>query len=286
MRTIVCLAAILALAQAVSAQPDPLAGDWRGTLKPAQGIASPIVITISKKGDAYGGFTSGLNESGEVALDRVVLTGDHLAVQATAESKLGQVVLAGDLVLAGNTLKGPATLSVGGQRFDVQIDLQRRPRATIPQRQIEQRAGYFVGRWKVDYVGGEFPPLSAGGRSGVIVFASSGANFVSGRLEGDVADAAGKPYTESHMMGFDPETKALVDVERRGDGVELVHVGNWRSPLAIVFQTPTVQSGGKTYQLKRTLSITSDAAFEVTEEFSVDGGAFRRLGNGHYTRIN
>src|SRR5437667_11538379 len=104
MRTIVCLAAILALAQAVSAQPDPHAGDWRGTLKPAQGIASPIVITISKKGDAYGGFTSGLNESGEVALDRVVLTGDHLAVQATAESKLGQVVLAGDLVLAGNTL--------------------------------------------------------------------------------------------------------------------------------------------------------------------------------------
>src|SRR5438876_10079483 len=133
MRTCCTAALTFALAQVVSAQPDPLAGDWRGTLKPAEGTASPIVITITKKGDAYGGFTSGLNVSGEVALDRVVLTGDHLAVQATAESKLGQVILAGDLVLAGNTLRGPATLSVGSQRFDVQIELQRRPRATIPQ---------------------------------------------------------------------------------------------------------------------------------------------------------
>ena len=108
---------------------------------------------------------------------------------------------------------------------------------------------------------------------------------VCGNQVREVVDATSKPYTESHMIGFDPETKALVDVERRGDGVELVHVGNWRSPLAIVFQTPAVQSGGKTYQLKRTLSITSDTAFEVTEEFSVDGAAFRRLGNAHYTKM-
>jgi len=276
---------MLALAATAAAQPDPLVGDWRGTLKPALGTmattATPIVFTISRKGDAYGGFTSGLNESSEVALDRVTLTADRVAIQVSADSKLGPVVLAADLALAGNALKGPATLSVGSQRFDVLIELQRRPRATIPQRQIEQRADYFAGRWKVDYVGGEFPPLSAGGRSGTITFTKSGGNFVTGRLD---ADAGGRAYTESHAIGFDPDTKALVDVERRGDGVEMIHIGNWRSPLAIVFQTPPVQAGGKMYQLRRTIAITSDEAFEVTEEFSVDGGAFRRLGNGHYTR--
>ena len=38
------------------------------------------------------------------------------------------------------------------------------------------------------------------------------------------------------------------------------------------------------YQLRRVLSVTSDTAFDVTEEFSVDGSAFRRLGNAHYTK--
>jgi len=285
MRTTLALGILACLfARGAAAQPDPLVGDWRGTVKGAQVAASPIVITISKRGDAYGGFTSGLTDAaeGELALDRVALSGEQLSIHATADSKLGVVVLSGDLTRAGNTLKGPAALSVGSQSFEVQIELTRRPRPTIPQRQLEQRADYFVGRWKVDYVGGEFPPLSTGSRSGTIAFTRNGANFVSGRLD---ADLSGKPYTESHALGFDPETKALVDIERRSDGVELMHIGNWRSPLAIVFQTSAVQSGGKTYQLRRTIAITSDAAFEVTEEFSVDGGAFRRLGNAHYTKV-
>ncbi len=39
------------------------------------------------------------------------------------------------------------------------------------------------------------------------------------------------------------------------------------------------------YKLRRLLSVTSPTAFEGTEEFSIDGGPFRRLGNGHYTRL-
>jgi hypothetical protein len=45
-----------------------------------------------------------------------------------------------------------------------------------------------------------------------------------------------------------------------------------------------VQANGKTYQLRRFVSVTSAVAFEVTEEFSVDGGPFKRLGNAHYTK--
>jgi hypothetical protein len=63
-----------------------------------------------------------------------------------------------------------------------------------------------------------------------------------------------------------------------------VSLGNWRSPIAISFLTSPMPANGKTYQLRRLLSVTSESAFEVTEEFSVDGGPFRRLGNAHYTK--
>lgn len=159
---------------------------------------------------------------------------------------------------------------------------QRQRRESPPQHQVERSIEYFVGRWRLEYIGGEFPPLSAGGRTGTITFSRLGASsFVAGQLDGDLA---GKPYRESHTIGFDPETHALVIVERRADGTELISLGNWRSPLAIVFQAAPMQAGGKTYQLRRVISVTSDVAFEVTEEFSVDGGPFKRLGNGHYTK--
>jgi len=76
----------------------------------------------------------------------------------------------------------------------------------------------------------------------------------------------------------------LIFVERRSDGFELVSLDNWRSPIAISFLTSAVRADGKTYQLRRVLSVTSNTAFEITEEISVDGGAFKRLGRARYTR--
>ena len=46
-----------------------------------------------------------------------------------------------------------------------------------------------------------------------------------------------------------------------------------------------MQANGKTYQLRRLLSVRSASAFDVTEEFSVDSGPFGRLGDGHFTRV-
>jgi hypothetical protein len=121
-----------------------------------------------------------------------------------------------------------------------------------------------------------------GGRSGTVTFSRLGAsNFVAGQFDGELL---GKPYKETQTIGFDADTNALVLIERRADGLEIVSLGNWRSPLAVTFQTTPVQTSGRVYQLRRVISVTSDVAFEVTEEFSVDGGPFRRLGNGHYTK--
>jgi len=261
---------------------DPVVGNWRGTLTSTAGTESPIIITIVKKGDGYAGSTNGVNASSESPLKHVTVNGTHVSLEAADASKLGQVALTGDLTAEGNTLKGAGTLSVGAQKFDVTLALQRRPRQEAIQPHVEQRIEYFVGRWNFEYVGAEYPPLSPGGRSGTATFTRTGAShFVTGRLDGELL---GKPYQEQLSIGLDPETNMLAFVERRTDGVQLVSVANWRSPIAMTFQTSPVQSNGKTYQLRRLLSVMSPTAFDMTEEFSVDGGPFRRLGNGHFTK--
>jgi len=79
-------------------------------------------------------------------------------------------------------------------------------------------------------------------------------------------------------IGLDPDTNMLVFVERRSDGFELASLGNWRSPIAMTFLTSPVRADGKSYQLRRVISMTSNTAFEITEEISVDGSAFSDSG--------
>jgi len=274
---------LLASTSVMAQGSDPVVGNWRGTLTSASGIESPIIITIVKKGDGYAGSTNGLNASSESPLKRVTVNGTALSVEAGDDSKLGAIALVENLTADGNSLKGTGTVSIGAQKFDVTLALQRRPRAEAIQPHVEQRVEYFVGRWKYEYLGAEYPPLSPGGRSGTMTFARVGlSNFVSGRLDGELL---GKPYQEQLSIQLDPETNMLAFVEKRPDNVELVSVASWRSPIAITFQTSPVLANGKIYQLRRLLSVMSPTAFDVTEEFSVDGGPFKRLGNGHFTKL-
>jgi hypothetical protein len=267
------------------AQPaDPVVGNWRGTLTAAGGGESTLIVTIAKKGDGYAGLTNGLNATSETPLRRLEVAGTKLIIEAADDSKLGAVVLTAELATDGNAMKGTGTLAVGAQRFPVTLALQRRPRAEVIQPHVEQRIDYFVGSWSFEYVGAEIPPLSAGSRNGTATFARAGSsNFTTGRIEGDLA---GKPYREQLSIGLDPATNAMTFVERRGGGVELVSVASWRSPIAITFETSPVVADGKTYQLRRLLSVRSATAFDVTEEFSIDGGAFRRLGSGRFTKLD
>jgi hypothetical protein len=261
---------------------DPVLGNWRGTLRSAQGGDTPFIVTIIKRGDGYGGTTTGLAESGDVALDTVTVSGSSAVIEAAANSKLGRVVLRCELSAEGNRMSGTGTLAVGGQRLDVVIALQRRQRQDVVQPHVEQRADYFLGKWSFEYLGGEFPPLSQGTRSGTATFARVGTStFVSGALEGDLG---GSRYREELLLGVDAESKMMVWRERRADGLELVSLGNWQSPLAIAFLTSPLVSGGKSYQLRRVISVTSEVAFAVTEEFSVDGGPFRRLGRAQFAK--
>ena len=277
------LALVIALAPtAAGAQQDAVVGNWRGSVKSAGGAESPIVMTIAVDGTRYIGATTGLSEGGDVAMRKVDVAGGGVSVEAAADSRLGTIVLSATLNVQGNTLAGDGVLAVGSQRFPISLALQRRVRSDVVQHQVDQTAEYFVGRWKFEYTGGEFPPLSSGNQQGVITFARTGsAPFVSGTLQGE---SFGTRFEQRMTIGVDSEADTVLLTERRADGTELLSLGDWRSPLAVVFVTSPIQASGRTYQLKRVFSILSESAFDVAEEFSVDGGPFRRLGAGHYTK--
>jgi hypothetical protein len=289
MRGAVVLILTLSAAVTLSAQrggapagpADPLAGAWRGTLRSSAETQTALVISIVKKGDVYSGV---VNTGGttEAPIRKIDLTGNRLVVDAGSDSKLGDVALTTELMVDGNKATGSGTFSVGPHRFPVTIELTRRPRAEVIQPQVAQRADYFVGRWTFEYLGGEFPPLSAGSRSGTATFTKTGtSNFVSGVIENDLG---GKKTQDRITLGFDPDTRMLAVVERRADQTELISVASWQSPLAISFTTSPVVSGGKTYQLRRVIQVLNEQSFDIVEEFSVDGGALRRLGNARYSR--
>src|SRR5262245_50798542 len=123
---LIALSLSAAIAPLTAQQDDPVTGNWRGTLKSSAGTESPFVLTIVKKGDVYAGTMSGLGGTSEIPLKSVAVAAGRVQVESADDSKLGLVVLTGDLAVDRASMKGTGTLSVGAQRFDVSYDLVRR----------------------------------------------------------------------------------------------------------------------------------------------------------------
>ncbi|MGQ0735032.1 MAG: hypothetical protein ACT4QD_15420 [Acidobacteriota bacterium] len=259
---------------------DPAVGAWRGTMRVGAETPTPLVLSIVRRGDGYDGAIN-LGGANEIPVRRVTVAASDVRIEAGAGSKLGEIVIALNLTLQGDTLGGGGTLSVGPLPVAVTIALQRQMRADVLQPVVQQRASYFVGRWSFEYIGGVFPPLSPGSRTGTATFTSTGADAVDGTIDGAIDD---RPYRERWSMTFDPATQMLAVVERRAGGLELLSVASWQTPLAIRFTTAPVREGGQSYQLRRLLRVISSSSFTMTEEFSVDGGPFRRLGQATFEK--
>ena len=271
------------LAAPALAQPDPWAGTWRGELTSGSASSTPVSLTLVAGEDGYTGLVDGLAPNHEVRLERVVVDGEQVTVEAAADTDFGPLSFVYTLLRDGRDLSGIGRVSAGGHGFDVSLALERARRADVPQPQIEPRIGYFSGRWRFEYIGGEFPPLSVGTREGTVAFEPLPAGpFVGGRAESNLY---GEPYEETWTIGFDEATRAVVWQEARPDGRTLTALGNWTSPIAITFLTAPMEADGSVYVLRRVVRTTSDTAFAVVDEFSVDGGPFRRLGDGSYLRI-
>ena len=181
-------------------------------------------------------------------------------------------------------MKGVGTVSVGAQKFDVTFALQRRPRAEAIQPHVEQRIDYFVGKLEVRVPGrgvsaaqprrpvgdddvheGRRPTSSPGGSTGELVGEAvqeqltielgSGDEHAGGRR------ASGPTASSSERRELaQPDRDHVPDVAGAGQREEVISCAG-------------------------SSSVMSATAFDVTEEFSVDGGPFKRLGNARYTKV-
>ena len=278
------LATVLAVPTVAAAQPDPWAGSWRGTVSTAEGQDTGVTLTVAGTVGMYSGVVTGFAPGREIRLSNIETTETQLTLTGSADTDFGPLALRYTLTRDERTLSGDGRVTLGDHGFDVTIELTRRRRPEVPQPQVEQRIGYFPGTWTFEYTGGEFPPLSIGTRSGSVTFTEiPHGPFVRGEVTGEVF---GETYAETWTIGFDDSARSVVWHETLSTGQSLIALGNWTSPIGITFLTAPMEGDGRVYILKRLLRVTSDTAFAVSDEFSVDGEPFRRLGDGAYLRSN
>jgi hypothetical protein len=177
-------------------------------------------------------------------------------------------------------------------------------RKSPPQPQLKQSLDYFVGRWDVTWSGRE-SALSLGPRTGTVTYTRLGGSaIVAVGGEGKTED--GRAYKETGTLGWHEGQKILALTERLASGIDVLSIGDWTSPITIRFESapiagtgsqpgssPSLRSGqpaqsgqpGQTITLRRIYSIVSAQSFTVTEEISIDGGPFTRLGRGVVSKV-
>jgi hypothetical protein len=293
-------------ARGASLQQDRLEGRWEGTVQSPAGDAK-AVASFKKNGDTYTGTMSRLRGDGDFSLGTVKLQGDKVTASAHLEIPQGALDLKLDLTLSGDTLKGKGEADFGGQTFELTYDLKRAPqgapaasgpaarpqgegqaqqpprRPVVPQPQQKQSLDYFVGRWSYKWMGRD-SPLGPGGQVEAIAtfVAFPDSKFIEGHIEGKTDGVA---FSSPLTLGFDEETKMLVVEEHFPNNVDLLSMGDWRSPVAIRFQIAPLKINNHVVRLKRMISVISAFSFSLTEEFSVDGGPFERWGQGMFTKM-
>lgn len=261
-------------------------GTWRGNASGTERATTNIALTLTSSNGKFSGVMSGFATGREAPLTSATLSNGTLTVETTVDSRLGSLSVRYELRLSedNDVLTGTQYLVFGDQRLLFDVELKKRRRRDVPQPQVEQSIEYFLGTWAFEYTGGEFPPLSIGTRSGQLtVTRRRDSNWAEGTIVGNVF---GDSYTERVTIGFDSENQFLVFKETLSNDVELLSIADWQSPIGISFVTIPIEYDDHLYQLRRVMMITSETAFQVTEEFSVDGGPFRRLGNADYQRVN
>jgi len=157
-------------------------------------------------------------------------------------------------------------------------------RPSPPQPVQKQGVEYFDGTWNFTWTGRE-SAFTPGPRTGSVTFSRLGDTpFLEFRTRG-TADGVGA-YEESGVLGWQDKGKVVALHERLWSHVEMLSVGDWSSPISIRFESAPVRVKEQTMRLRRTYGIVSAGSFTVSEEISVDGGAFVRLGGGVFTKTS
>ena len=160
----------------------------------------------------------------------------------------------------------------------------RRQRVSPPQPQQSQSVDYFVGRWTFTWVGRE-SAVTAGPREGTLTYTRRGTTSVLDvRAEGTLD--GGAKYAETGTAEWSADKKIITWVERLSTGMELRSVGDWSSPIGIRAESEPVKGGTQTIRVRRLYSILSPQSYMVTEEISVNGGPYQRLGSGRFHKVS
>jgi hypothetical protein len=158
----------------------------------------------------------------------------------------------------------------------------RGQRVSPPQPQQPQSDEYFVGAWTFTWIGRE-SPVSAGPRSGTLTYARKSPGALELRAEGTID--GGAAFTETGSALWNADKKTITWVERLSTGLELRSAGDWSSPIGIRAESEPVKAGSQMVRVKRLYSILSPQSYMVTEEISVNGGPYQRLGNGRFQKV-
>jgi len=152
-----------------------------------------------------------------------------------------------------------------------------------PQPQQQQGVEYFLGAWTFTYTGRE-SPVSQGPRSGTMTFERNApGNVLDVKTEGQVEGAG--PFKDTGTFEWNGTERVMTISERLMNGTEIVSLGDWSSPLTIRAESRPVRVAGQSVRIRRLYSIVSAQSFTVTEELSVDGGPFQRLGAGQFSKV-
>src|SRR5687768_4694930 len=158
----------------------------------------------------------------------------------------------------------------------------RAKRVSPPQPQQQQTDEYFVGAWTFTWIGRE-SPVSVGPRAGTLTYVRKSPGALALRAEGKID--GGAAFTETGSAAWNAERKTITWVERLSTGLELRSLGDWSSPIGIRAESEPVKAGAQTVRVKRLYSILSPQSYMVTEEVSINGGPYQRLGSGRFQRV-
>jgi len=154
-------------------------------------------------------------------------------------------------------------------------------RGTPPQPQQKQGVEYFIGSWKMEYLGRE-SAVSPGPRTGTVTFTRKGATNVLDMQTTGQADT-GSAFKESGTFEWNEADKSVTIREHVG-AVDIVNSGNWSTPLSIRTESQPVKAGNQSIRVRRNYQIINPGSFTLAEEISIDGGPFQRLGNATFSK--
>jgi len=265
------------------ARAQQLEGRWQGMVRGAQGERQ-ATVTIRKEGETYLGSISGIGGTTELPFKEIRREGDRVTARLQIDAPQGSITVNFDFVLKGDMLEGKGDANVGAQVLNFTYELKRigdvlAKQDVDPARKLD----YFLGEWSYEMVARESPFGPAGSLTGTLTFAPVLDNrFLESRL--DCKSDAGA-FTKSGFVGYDPGSKSYAFFDNAPGGIATLSSGAWVGP-AIRAESAPVRAQGKTFRLRRVLSIISDSSFGMRDEFSVDGGPFQRLGNGTFSRTS